>query len=213
MAEPAAAAQNPAVDLLAQKTIDVARNLLGNDLLEVVTYRGETTLIVPPHRIVEICRVLRDAPDLRYTFLADLTAVDWPDRDPRYDVVYHLMSMETRAVVRLKTRVGAEGEESPALPSVTDVWASANWCEREVFDLFGINFEGHPDLLRLLMPVDWVGHPLRKDYPLTGITLPDPHWAGQIPYGDTLPEGTGKLTLRTPEGIMPEKPDIETKDE
>jgi NADH-quinone oxidoreductase subunit C len=185
---------------LAERTVAFAREKIGEALLEVIDYRGETTLIIAPDAIVTLCQALHDAPDLRYDFLADLTAVDWPDREPRYDIVYHLMSIKTRAVIRLKARIGMD-EEPPAIPTVSGIWKSANWSEREVHDLFGIEFIGHPDLQRILMPNDWIGHPLRKDYPLTGITLPDPHWGGQVPYGQPLPPGTGQQTLRTPGGV------------
>ena len=198
-----------ATPTLASRTVDFARELLGADVLEVVEYRGETTIIVAPARIAALCLALRDAPDLRYNFLADLTAVDWPDRVPRYDVVYHLLSMTTRAVMRLKIRVGDEGEEQPHISSVVTVWPTANWYEREIYDLFGIFVDNHPDLRRLMMPDDWTSHPLRKDYPISGFTLPDPHWGGQVPFGEPLPPGTGQQTLRTPGGgpgdIDPEK--------
>jgi NADH-quinone oxidoreductase subunit C len=167
-------------------------------LLETVTYRDETTLLLAPEALVEVCRALRDEPTLRYDYLADVTAVDWPERAPRFDVVYHLLSLQTRAYVRLKVRVGQPTEEHPAVPSVHEVWPTANWYEREIYDLFGIAFTGHPDLRRLLMPADWEGHPLRKDYPLTGITLPEPHWGGQVPLDQPLEPGTGRQTLRTP---------------
>jgi NADH-quinone oxidoreductase subunit C len=188
---------------LAGKTVDFVRHRAGESVLEVIDYRGETTIILEPASILGVCRALRDAPDLQYDFLADITAVDWPDREdlPRFDVVYHLLSLQTRAVIRLKVRVGNGGEEHPVVPSVTSIWPAANWHEREIWDLFGIEFSGHPDLRRILLPEDWVGHPLRKDYPLTGITLPDPHWGGQVPFGQPLPSGIGRLTLRTPGGI------------
>ncbi len=195
---------------LAERTVALARAVLGDDVQDVVAHRGETTIIVVPARIVEICAALRDAPDLRYDFLADVTAVDWPDRVPRYDVVYHLLSLSTRAVVRLKARVGDEGEETPHIPTVTPVWMGANWYEREIFDLFGIVFDDHPDLRRILMPDNWTTHPLRKDYPLAGFTLPDPYWGGQVPYGTTLPEGTGRQTLRAPLDAAPTPDDEET---
>lgn len=171
-----------------------------DDLLEVTEYRGETTLLLRPASIERVCLALRDAPDLRYNFLADVTAVDWPEREPRFDVVYHLLSLETRAVVRLKVRVGAPDEDAPEVPTVTSVWPTADWYEREIFDLFGITFAGHPNLQRILMPADWQGHPLRKDYPLTGVILPEPHWGGQVPFGQPLPPGIGQQTLRTPGG-------------
>lgn len=192
---------------LAEATVAFARTLLGDDVREVIVHRDETTIIVPPERIVELCAGLRDAPGLRYNFLADLTAVDWEERVPRYDVVYHLLSIPTKAVVRLKVRVGDEGEEHPSVPSVVTVWPGANWYEREIYDLFGIAFAGHPDLRRIMMPDDWTMHPLRKDYPLTGITLPTPHWGGQVPFGTPLAPGTGQQTLRTPGGV-PDELDI-----
>lgn len=175
-------------------------------LLETVNYRDETTLVLEPGALVEICAALRDTPALRYDYLADVTAVDWPDRIPRFDVVYHLLSLETRARVRLKVRVGQAEEDAPAVPSVQGVWPTANWYEREIFDLFGLIFTGHPDLRRLVMPADWEGHPLRKDYPLTGFALPDPHWGGQVPYDQPLQPGIGRQTLRVPTAAPPPEP-------
>lgn len=190
----------PAPNPLAGATVEFVRERFGDALVEVVEYRGETTLVLAPERIAEVCLALRDAPTLRYDYLTDLTAVDWEVRDPRYDVVYQLTSLQTRATVRLKVRVGDEDTPEPEVPSIVSVWTAANFYEREVYDLFGIRFAGHPDLRRLLMPSDWVGYPLRKDYPLTGIRLPEPHWGGQVPFDDALPEGTGEQTIRTPEG-------------
>jgi NADH-quinone oxidoreductase subunit C len=137
--------------------------------------------------------------NLQYTFLEAITAVDWwLERVPRYDVVYQLLSIPNQCFVRLKVRVGQRREEHPAVPTVTGVWPAANWYEREVYDLFGLTFTGHPDLRRILMPNDWTTHPLRKDYPLTGFDLPEPHWGGQVPYD--IDPGVGSQTLRTPEG-------------
>ena len=185
---------------LSLATVTFLRERFGDAVLEVVEHRGETTVAVVPERIEALCLALRDEPSLRYNFLADITAVDWLEREPRYDIVYHLLSLDTRAVVRLKTRAGDETTPEPEIPTVTNVWPAANFYEREIFDLFGVHFAGHPNLTRIMMPPDWVGHPLRKDYPLTGIHLPEPHWGGQIPFDQPLPEGTGKQTLRTPEG-------------
>ena len=126
-------------------------------------FRGELTVVVKREDIVTICRFLRDDPELSFNFLSDLTAVDRSGREPRFDVIYHLYSLDKNHRVRLKVRAG----ENETVPSVTSVWSNANWFEREVFDLFGIGFDGHPDLRRILMPDDWVGHPLRKDFPLT----------------------------------------------
>lgn len=185
---------------LAAASVTLLRERFPNDVRDVVEYRGETTVTVRPESIAAICEALRDAPTLRYNMLADLTAVDWLDRDPRYDVNYHLVSLETRAALRLKAQVGDEDTPDPEVPTVSTVWPAANWFEREVFDLFGIRFAGHPEQTRILMPPDWVGHPLRKDYPLTGIRLPEPHWGGQVPFEAPLPAGTGRQTLRSPDG-------------
>jgi NADH-quinone oxidoreductase subunit C len=189
-------------DPLAAASVALLREHFPEDVLQVVEYRGEVTVVVPPTSVEAIARTLRDDPALRYDFLADVTAVDWPERDPRYEVVYHLLSLPTRAVLRLKVLVPeleGEGEDpsSPEVPSVTGVWPAANFYEREIFDLFGIRFSGHPNLTRILMPSDWIGHPLRKDYPLTGFHLPDPHWGGQVPLSQELPMTTGQQTLRT----------------
>jgi NADH-quinone oxidoreductase subunit C len=187
-------------DPLAARAVALLRDRFAADVLDVTEHRGQTSVVVRSSAIVAACTALRDAPDLRFNFLANVTAVDWPDREPRFDLVYNLLSLETHATLRLKVRVGDEETPFPEAPSVSAVWPAANWYEREVYDLFGITFSGHPDLTRILMPPDWVGHPLRKDYPLTGIHLPDPHWGGQIPFTAPLPPGTGAQTLRTPEG-------------
>jgi NADH-quinone oxidoreductase subunit C len=179
-------------------TVTFLRARFPEAIVEVIERLGETTIIVRSDAIVEVCQALRDDPALRYIFLSTITAVDWLEREPRYDVVYHLMSLATGAVVRLKIQVGDDEQPQPEAPSVTSVWPAANWYEREVFDLFGIRFAGHPDLRRIEMPDDWVGHPLRKDYPLTGIQLPEPHWGGQVPFADPLAADIGQQTLREP---------------
>ena len=134
-----------------------------DSILESAEFRGELSAVVRREDIVPVCRFLRDDPELSFNFLSDLTAVDRSGREPRFDVIYHLYSLDKNHRVRLKVRAG----ENEAVPSVTSVWSNANWFEREVFDMFGIGFDGHPDLRRILMPDDWVGHPLRKDFPLT----------------------------------------------
>jgi NADH-quinone oxidoreductase subunit C len=125
--------------------------------------RSELTLLISPHRIVPVCEFLKIA--RQYRFLSDITAVDWYPAEPRFEVVYHIYSHEHKQRLRLKSKVSGE---HPEIASVTSVWRAANWYEREVFDLFGIQFQGHPNLRRILMPDDWEGHPLRKDYPVTG---------------------------------------------
>ena len=132
-------------------------------ILEVAEFRNELTVIVRKENIHQICQFLRDDPELHFNFLSDLCGVDWLERKPRFDVVYNLYSIEKNHRVRLKIRVD-DGED---VPSVTSVWSTANWHEREVFDMFGIRFDRHPDLRRILMPEDSEGHPLRKDFPLT----------------------------------------------
>jgi NADH-quinone oxidoreductase subunit C len=127
--------------------------------------REEVTVSLERSAIREACVVLRDDPGCPFNYLADLTCVDWFPSEPRFEVVYHLLSIPNKERVRLKVRLDGG---SPSLDSVTPVWPSANYFEREVFDLFGVRFAGHPYLRRLLMPEDWEGHPLRKDYPVEG---------------------------------------------
>jgi NADH-quinone oxidoreductase subunit C len=125
--------------------------------------RGELTLEIAPGKIGSICGFLKY--DQKFVRLSTVTAVDRYPAEPRFEVVYHLHSVERNQRARLKCRLRGE---DPVIESVTGVWRSANWYEREVFDLFGIRFLGHPDLRRILMPEEWEGHPLRKDYPVTG---------------------------------------------
>jgi len=127
--------------------------------------RDELTIWVDKALIREVCAILRDHTQCPFNYLADLTCVDWHPLEPRFEVVYHLLSIPAKERVRLKARLDGS---SPALESVTSVWPSANFYEREVFDLFGVRFTGHPNLKRIMMPDDWEGHPLRKDYPVEG---------------------------------------------
>jgi NADH-quinone oxidoreductase subunit C len=121
------------------------------------------TVYLPASRLLDVARTLRDHPDLQFAFLAELTATDFWPKEPRFEVVYIAVSPEQRLRLRLKVRL--EGGD-PHLASVASIWPAANWLEREVWDLFGIAFDGHPDPRRLLMPEDWEGFPLRKDYPV-----------------------------------------------
>jgi NADH-quinone oxidoreductase subunit C len=127
--------------------------------------REEMTIYVERGSIREACVLLRDDPGCAFNFLSDLTCVDWYPSEPRFEVVYHLLSIAKKERVRLKVRLDSG---SPVVESLTSVWPGANFFEREVFDLFGIRFTGHPHLRRILMPEDWEGHPLRKDYPVEG---------------------------------------------
>lgn len=123
----------------------------------------QTTVYVSRDDLPAIARVLRDRPKLAFAFLAEVTAVDFRPREPRFEVVYVLVSIVNRLRVRVKVRLPGH---DPHVATVSEVWPAANWLEREVWDLFGIAFDGHPDPRRLLMPEDWDGFPLRKDYPV-----------------------------------------------
>jgi NADH-quinone oxidoreductase subunit C len=130
--------------------------------LETHEFRDQVTLLVPPAKIVDVCLALRD--EFHFDMLSAQTAVDyWPRQEPRFHVVYQLYSLSKNA--RLGLRVPLDGN-APSLASIESVYPNANWHEREIWDMFGIRFEGHSDLRRILMPYDWEGHPLRKDYPL-----------------------------------------------
>jgi len=143
-------------------TVRKLRERFPEAILSAKSFRNEITVVVTPSEIVRVCRHLKEEPELRYDFLSDLTAVDRLREHPRFEVVYHLYSLQFKRRVRLKVLV----EEGEAVPSVTQVWGTADWHEREVYDMFGVGVEGHPDLRRILMPEDWEGHPLRKDYPV-----------------------------------------------
>jgi NADH-quinone oxidoreductase subunit C len=127
--------------------------------------RDEISIYVERSLIREACRLLRDDLECPFNYLADVTCVDWFPSEPRFEVIYHLLSISKKERVRLKVRLDGS---SPALDSVTPVWPAANYFEREVYDLFGVRFAGHPYLRRILMPEDWEGYPLRKDYPVEG---------------------------------------------
>ncbi|MFQ5895513.1 MAG: NADH-quinone oxidoreductase subunit C [Nitrospinota bacterium] len=125
----------------------------------------EVTLLIRRAEIVRVCQYLKEAPPFQFDFLTDLCGAHYLDEERPFQVVYHLYSFPHNRRLRLKVKVG---EDEP-VPSLTGVWGSANWFEREAYDLFGIRFQGHPDLRRILMPPDWPTHPLRKDYPLAGM--------------------------------------------
>ena len=131
---------------------------------QVSFYVGDWTAIVSAGALLDAARYLRDTPEIAFDFCSDVTASDWPTRPQRFDVIYCLTSTRFHWRLRLKLRAG----ENDPVPSVSGIWPAANWLEREVYDLFGVNFTGHPDLRRILMPDDWQGFPQRKDYPLEG---------------------------------------------
>jgi NADH-quinone oxidoreductase subunit C len=143
--------------------VDALTPLVPGASLEAGRSIDFATIYVPAGQLVDVCRSLRDTPSLRFDFLAEVTAVDYLPREPRYDVVYHLVSIPNRLRLRVKVRVSSS---ATTVPTVQTVWPGAGWLEREVWDMFGIVFENHPDLRRLLMPEDWEGHPQRKDFPV-----------------------------------------------
>jgi NADH-quinone oxidoreductase subunit C len=132
---------------------------------EVIEFRGETTIVVPAQLLRRAAEYLAGEPGLRFTYLSDITPVDRFPLEPRFELNYHLLSLDRKERVRLRVKLpGAD----PVISTVSNIWPTANWHEREAFDLFGIKFQGHPDLTRILMPDEWEGYPLRKDYPVEG---------------------------------------------
>ncbi len=145
------------------QTIAALKDKFGESLEAVTAFRGETSVTVARERIVEVLTFLKETPGLGFDFLATLTAYDnWPD-EPRFVVIYQLREMARPTNLRVRCHVPGD---APSLPSVSGVFRNANWYERELLDMFGLTFTGHPDPRRIFMPADWGGHPLRRDYPL-----------------------------------------------
>ena len=149
---------------MSEMAVQMLKERFPDSVLDSYSFRGENTVIVKKDDIVEACRFLKDNPGLSFDFLSDLCGVDYMGREPRFEVVYHLFSISRHHRIRLKAMVG----ENETIPSVVSVWGTADWLEREAYDMYGIVFDGHPNLTRILMPDDWDGYPLRKDYPLKG---------------------------------------------
>ncbi len=149
-----------------QQVLDLLRAMHADAIVAEAEFRDELTVEVKPERIVEVCRFLRDDPRTVFDLLADCCGIDMYTPTKRFGVIYNLFSLKRRHRIRLKTFVE---EESPTIASVTGVWGTANWHERETYDMFGIEFTGHPDLRRMYMPEEFEHHPLRKDFPLMGI--------------------------------------------
>lgn len=146
------------------------RSVYPEDIVDVVEFRDETTLVVKAESIVSVMRYLRDTNGLIYNYLSDISAVDYYEpsggygnRPERFGVSYHLYSMLYNRRIRVKVYLS---EEDLRIASIVPVWPAANWLEREIFDMMGVQFDGHPDMRRVLMPQDWDGHPHRRDYPL-----------------------------------------------
>jgi len=155
----------PPADLPVPVFIQTLQSAVPNSVSLVSYYVGDWMIVVPLEQMMATLQHLRDAPDAAFDFCSDVTATDWPPRkEARFDLSYCLYSTRLRHRIRVKVRVG---EQTP-VPSATALWPAANWLEREVYDMFGVNFTGHPDRRRILMPDDWQGFPQRKDYPLEG---------------------------------------------
>ena len=156
----------PHVPKMASDTgvIDAAKAAIGDALIEARDRVGEITLIVKRDSIVEVCRLLRDTPDLEYQQLMEIAGVDYPDRPERFEVAYHLLSLTKNRRIRVKVST----DEATPVPSVTGLWPVAGWLEREVYDMYGVTFAGNPDLRRILTDYGFEGYPQRKDFPLTG---------------------------------------------
>jgi NADH-quinone oxidoreductase subunit C len=149
---------------MAKALLELVQKQFPGAVLETHAQHGDETAVVDPARWKEIHRFLRDDARAQMEMLVDITCVDWLDREPRFEVVSHLVSLSKGHRLRVKARVGDAEGESAEIDSLSELWASANWGEREAFDMFGVQFLGHPDLRRILMYPEFSGHPLRKDY-------------------------------------------------
>ena len=154
------------MDVKNEKVIEKLNIKYANAVLETNEFRGELTIIISKEHIVEVCRFLKEDEELAFDLLADLCGIDMNTPENRFGVIYNLYSLKNKHRIRLKI---FNGEENQKVPSVTGIWGTANWHERETYDMFGIIFEGHPDLRRIYMPDEFEYYPLRKDFPLMGI--------------------------------------------
>lgn len=150
---------------MSKALLELVKQSFPDAVVESHSHLGDETLVLTPSRWKDVARFLRDDARADMNMLTDLTAVDFPDREPRFEVVAHFYSLNRGHRLRLKARVGDRDGETVELDTLTDLWASANWLERECFDMFGVKFLGHPDLRRILLYPEFEGHPLRKDYP------------------------------------------------
>jgi NADH-quinone oxidoreductase subunit C len=141
------------------------RSWSANAIEEVIEYRGDTTIVVPRKVLRRIAEQCRDTEELKFNLLTDATALDRYPLEPRFELNYQLVSIPLKQKLRIRVKLSVS---DPVVDSLVPVWKGANWLEREIFDMFGIQFTGHPDLRRILLPDDWEGHPLRKDYPVEG---------------------------------------------
>jgi NADH-quinone oxidoreductase subunit C len=150
---------------MSKAALDFLQSNFADAVLETHSQLGDDTAVIRPQQWKQVCAALRSDPSMAFDMLVDLCAVDYPERNPRFEVVLHLYSVTHGQRVRLKARVGDVEGDGAEIDSVTDVWSGANWLERETFDMMGVTFRGHPDLRRILMYPEFKGHPLRKDYP------------------------------------------------
>ncbi len=150
---------------MSERLLQVLRDKFGSAVLETHSQCGDDTAIVEASRWKEICSFLKNDPQCDMNLIVDLCGADYPDREPRFEVVLHLDSIPKRHRLRLKARVGDAEGDGAEIESITEVWPGANWYERETYDLVGVTFKNHPDLRRILMYPEFEGHPLRKDYP------------------------------------------------
>ncbi|MGB2896513.1 MAG: NADH-quinone oxidoreductase subunit C [Anaerolineales bacterium] len=146
-----------------EKAVAKLQRELGESFLGIEEFRGQTSVTLDRETIVSACEMLRDDPDLDFNFLAALTAVDYWPSEPRFKIVYQLYSLANKEFIGLRVPLNSE---SPEISTMESIYPNANWHEREVFDMFGVTFKNHSDQRRIIMPHDWKGHPLRKDYPL-----------------------------------------------
>jgi NADH-quinone oxidoreductase subunit C len=154
------------------ETLSFLQNALPEAISDAYSFLGQNFLLVNKETLPELAELLKEDPSLDYALLEDITAVDYPQKEKRFELVYILFSLTRQDRLFLKLGI-ADGETAPSL---TGLWESANWAEREIFDMFGIRFDGHPDLKRILLPEDWRGHPLRKEY---GLAQQDEQWIAE----------------------------------
>jgi NADH-quinone oxidoreductase subunit C len=150
---------------MSERVLQILKEKFGPAILEAGSQVGDEWCVVEAAKWRDVCKFLKEDPQTDMNMFVDLCGVDYPDREPRFEVVLHLYSIARRHRVRLKARVGDAEGDNAELDSISDIWPGANWFEREAFDLVGVTFKGHPDLRRILMYPEFQGHPLRKDYP------------------------------------------------